>query len=173
MILLRHGANPDPLDGGTSPVLAVMDKLMEYEESGSFPYQLVSCFKILLLALPFIELPYKVQKKMQFHPNKISISFNFQPLLFEARKEMFLRKYAALFQQKLIPLRSTFGVPELKHLSRFCCFRTKSTFRIFYSNYLFRCAVREELRKNFQLPNGITSLKIPKALKRYVDLMQE
>jgi hypothetical protein len=63
MILLRHGANPEPLDGGTSPILAVMDKLMEYSESGSYPYQFVSCLKILLLAIPFIELPYKVRKK--------------------------------------------------------------------------------------------------------------
>lgn len=62
MILLRHGANPCPLDGGISPVLAVMDKLVEYEESGSFPYQLVSCCKLLLLAIPFIELPYKVKE---------------------------------------------------------------------------------------------------------------
>lgn len=61
MILLRHGANAAPLDGGTPPALAMMDKLMEYEETGSYPYQLVSCLKILLLAIPFIELPYKVR----------------------------------------------------------------------------------------------------------------
>lgn len=60
MILLRHGANPIPLDDGTPPVLAVMEKLMEFEESGSYPYQLVSCLKLLLLAIPFVELPYKV-----------------------------------------------------------------------------------------------------------------
>lgn len=58
MILLRHGANACPVDGGNPPVLALMDKLMEYEES--YPYQLVSCLKILLLAVPYIELPYKV-----------------------------------------------------------------------------------------------------------------
>lgn len=73
MILLRHGANPEPLDGGTSPILALMDKLMEYKESGSYPYQLVSCLKILLLALPFIELPYKVTKE-----NAISLEKEFQ-----------------------------------------------------------------------------------------------
>lgn len=63
MILLRFGANPNPLDGGTPPVLAVMEKLMEFEESGSYPYQLVSCLKLLLLAIPFVELPYKVSNK--------------------------------------------------------------------------------------------------------------
>lgn len=77
MILLRHGANPEPLDGGTSPVIAVMDKLMEYQESGSYPYQLVSCLKILLLALPFIELPYKVTKENAISLRaRISISFD-------------------------------------------------------------------------------------------------
>lgn len=60
MILLRHGANACPTDGGVPPVLAVMDKLMEYEESGAYPYQLVSCLKILLLAVPYVELPFKV-----------------------------------------------------------------------------------------------------------------
>lgn len=35
-----------------------------------------------------------------------------------------------------------------------------------------RCAVRELLRRNFQLPHGIKALKIPRALKRYLDLMQ-
>lgn len=64
LILLRYGANPSPSDGGTSPVLALMDKLLEYEDTGSYPYQLVSCLKLLLLAIPFIELPYKVG--MQF-----------------------------------------------------------------------------------------------------------
>lgn len=39
-----------------------MDKLLEYEESGAYPYQLVSCLKILQLVVPYIELPYKVNK---------------------------------------------------------------------------------------------------------------
>lgn len=60
VILLRHGANSSPVDGGISPTIALMDKLLEYEESGSYPYQLVSCLKILQLVVPYIELPYKV-----------------------------------------------------------------------------------------------------------------
>lgn len=60
MILLRHGANASPIDGGTHPAIAVMDKLSEYGVKGSYPYQLVSCLKILLLATPSIILPYKV-----------------------------------------------------------------------------------------------------------------
>lgn len=120
MILLRHGANPNPLDGGSSPVIALMDKLMEYDECGSFPYQLVSCFRILLLALPSIELPYKVIKEIQFDSRNISNRILcLQPLLFEARRELFLRKYASLFKQKLISPSCAFGVPDLKHLCKF------------------------------------------------------
>lgn len=61
LTLLRHGANPNPADGGSiMPVIALLDKLIEYDENVSYPYQLVSCLKILMLALPFIEMPYKV-----------------------------------------------------------------------------------------------------------------
>lgn len=61
LIFLRYGANPNANDGGTSPVEALLEKLKEYDESSSYPYQLVSCFKIFMLAIPFIELPYKVK----------------------------------------------------------------------------------------------------------------
>lgn len=118
MILLRHGANPCPLDGGISPVLAVMDKLVEYEESGSFPYQLVSCCKLLLLAIPFIELPYKV-KECNLAENRIEFLISFQPLLFNVRREMFVKKYSTLFKQNIIETSRAFGVVELKHLCRF------------------------------------------------------
>jgi ankyrin repeat and SOCS box protein 17 len=60
MILLRYGGNPNGDDAGASPILALLDKLIECE-SGSYPYQLVSCLKLLLLAVPFIELPFKVR----------------------------------------------------------------------------------------------------------------
>lgn len=41
-----------------------------------------------------------------------------------------------------------------------------------YQNLVFfRCAIRERLRQNFGLPNGIADLKIPNSLRRYVDLM--
>lgn len=60
IILLRHGANPIPLDGGSSTVLALMDKLLEYEDSKSFPYQLVSCLRIIILSISCIEMPFKV-----------------------------------------------------------------------------------------------------------------
>lgn len=80
MILLRHGANPCPLDDGSSAVLALMDKLMEHEETGSYPYQLVSCLKILLLAIPFIELPFKVQIRNAISSQQILNSIRFYVL---------------------------------------------------------------------------------------------
>jgi ankyrin repeat and SOCS box protein 17 len=65
LIFLRYGANPlATSDGGTSPIVALLDKLTDYDESASYPYQLVSCYKILVLAIPFIELPYKVSESL-------------------------------------------------------------------------------------------------------------
>ncbi|CRK91145.1 CLUMA_CG004831, isoform A [Clunio marinus] len=132
MIFLRFGANPNPLDGGIPPVLAVMDKLIEFQEMERYPYQLVSCLKLLLSVIPSLELPYK-------------------PLVFELRKTMFLDKYLILLKSKLIQPNMVFGVCNLKQLSR--------------------CAIRKDLMNNFQLPDGIKLLNIPKSLKRYIDLL--
>uniref|UniRef100_A0A336L9M3 CSON007105 protein n=1 Tax=Culicoides sonorensis TaxID=179676 RepID=A0A336L9M3_CULSO len=133
LILLRHGASPNPFDDGIPPVIALFDKLIEYQDR-RYPYQLDSCLRLLLRTLSFIELPFK-------------------PLIYEARKEMFIEKYEVLLEDKLIQPNRVFGVPELKHLSR--------------------CKIREELNKNCQLPRGIKQLKIPGKLRRYIDLMEE
>ena len=61
LIFLRYGANPIAGDGGSSPIEALLEKLREYDKSSSYPYQLVSCLKIFMLAVPLIELPYKVE----------------------------------------------------------------------------------------------------------------
>lgn len=98
MILLRHGANPTPDDGGASPIISILDKLLEYEKR-SYPYQLVSCLNLLLRCTAMIELPYK-------------------PLLYHVRKEMFLTKYSILLTDKLIPQEQVFGVPKLKRICR-------------------------------------------------------
>ena len=92
MILLRHGANPNPFDGSSSPVIALMDKLIEYEESGSFPYQLVSCLKILLLALPFIELPFKVWKKFNSFSKHFKSNFIFAATVIWSKEGNFSEK---------------------------------------------------------------------------------
>ena len=62
MMFFRHGADPNPNDGGIAPVMAALDKLNEYESSG-YPYQLVSCLKLILRAIPSIEIPYKVRRE--------------------------------------------------------------------------------------------------------------
>ncbi|XP_029710581.1 uncharacterized protein LOC109427438 [Aedes albopictus] len=98
MILLRHGADPNPDDGGSSPIISLLDKLREYENR-SYPYQLVSCLKLLLRCTIMIELPYK-------------------PHLFHVRKEMFQTKYRLLLEDNLIPLDQLFGVPTLKSICR-------------------------------------------------------
>ncbi|XP_055620669.1 uncharacterized protein LOC129764978 [Toxorhynchites rutilus septentrionalis] len=98
MILLRHGADPTPADGGSSPIVSILDKLLEYESRG-YPYQLVSCLRLLLRCTIMVELPYK-------------------PALFHVRREMFEKKYAPLLAEKLIPPEQLFGVPKLKRMCR-------------------------------------------------------
>ncbi|EDS45085.1 conserved hypothetical protein [Culex quinquefasciatus] len=98
MILLRHGADPNPDDGGAPPIISLLDKLRE-NENRSYPYQLVSCLKLLLTCTVMIELPYK-------------------PHLFHVRKEMFELKYGTLLQDNLIPREQVFGVPKLKLICR-------------------------------------------------------
>ncbi|KAG5681346.1 hypothetical protein PVAND_010790 [Polypedilum vanderplanki] len=134
LILLRYGANPIPMDCGITPTLSLLEKLIEYNETASYPYQLVSCFKILMLATPSIVMP-------------------FIPFVYKIRKQMFLKKYSMLIDNKIVMINRVFGVPELKHLCR--------------------CSIREVLRENCQLPHGIKLLKVPRSLKRYLDLLQE
>lgn len=55
----RYGAEPNPADGGISPVMALLDKLVESPKR-RYLYQLVSCLQIILRAVPIIEMPFKV-----------------------------------------------------------------------------------------------------------------
>uniref|UniRef100_A0A182W5C4 SOCS box domain-containing protein n=1 Tax=Anopheles minimus TaxID=112268 RepID=A0A182W5C4_9DIPT len=98
LILLRHGANPCPDDGGASPVLSLLEKLAESEDR-CYPFQLVSCLKLLLRTIVMVELPYK-------------------PHLYVVRKEMFHSKYAALLEDGLLSAEQVYGIPSLKHISR-------------------------------------------------------
>ncbi|XP_052868368.1 uncharacterized protein LOC128274269 [Anopheles cruzii] len=131
LILLRHGANQQPDDGGQSPVLSLLDKLAEYG-SRSYPYQLVSCLGLLLRCSTRIELPY-------------------QPYLYDVRRAMFETKYGLLLADGLIPRELLYGVPSLRQLCR--------------------CAIREVLRDNFQLPRGTLKLPLPRAVQKYIDLL--
>lgn len=55
----RYGASTHPSDGGTLPVIAILDKLME-SPTRKYQHQLNACLKIILKTLPQIEMPYKV-----------------------------------------------------------------------------------------------------------------
>lgn len=132
MILLRYGAEPSPPDGGSSPVISLLDKLLEKERR--YTYQLVSCLQILLKNISLIEMPYKL-------------------FTYEDRKNMFNEKYGVLFLDNIIQREQVFGVMTLKHLCR--------------------CRIRDLLRYNSQLPGGIETLRIPRKLQRYIDLMEE
>lgn len=142
MILLRHGANPTPCDGGIPPVIALMDKLVEYEESKSYPYQLVSCLKLIILSISFIEMPFKVRRDKAFYKSRRRCRFLLffffslficKPLVYETRKELFLKKYSTLFTENLIPWNRAFGVAELKHLCKF----VSSSFSSLVVNFSF------------------------------------
>lgn len=176
MILLRHGANPSPHDGGISPVLALLDKLVEFNETGSYPYQLVSCLKILLLALPFIELPYKVKWNFSSVNSRFNSFYILVAVIVRSEKANVSRKVLSIICPEIDSSKQRFRRRRLETFKQVCFLRTKTKTHsktLNLNDFPLRCAVREALRQNFQLPNGINSLKIPRALKRYVDLLQE
>lgn len=74
LILLRYGANPYPKDDGSNLVIALLDKLLEYE-SGDYPQQLITCLRILLSANPVIDLPFKVRRNIILVLKAIATSF--------------------------------------------------------------------------------------------------
>ncbi|XP_011295953.1 uncharacterized protein LOC101890633 isoform X1 [Musca domestica] len=137
LILLRYGANPNPPDGGSSAVLALLDKLTE--NGRNYVYQNVSCLQILLRNIPMIELPYK--------------EYDREPIIYSTRREMFFERYGRLLIDKIIPKEQVYGVMSLRHLCR--------------------CRIRDLLRHNGQLPDGIDTLRLPRRLQRYIDLMEE
>lgn len=57
----RYGAAPQPPDGGTSVIIALLDKLIE--NGRNYSYDLVLCLKILLRNVSMIEMPFKVSHK--------------------------------------------------------------------------------------------------------------
>ncbi|XP_002020380.2 uncharacterized protein LOC6595102 isoform X1 [Drosophila persimilis] len=132
LILLRYGASPHPPDGGTSVILALLDKLIE--NGRNYSYELVLCLKILLRNVAMIEMPFK-------------------PLLYGSRREMFFERYGRLLIDKIIGKEQVYGVPTLRHLCR--------------------CCIRDVLREQNQLPNGIDTLRLPMRLQRYIDLTEE
>ncbi|XP_026751544.1 uncharacterized protein LOC113511998 isoform X1 [Galleria mellonella] len=141
MILLRFGARITS-EASTNPVESILDRLKEYNRV--YPYELVSCLKLILRATPKVE--FTVNKQV-FEDLELPDDYNYQ-------RRMALEKYGEILEDRLIPS-SRCGIRpvELKHLCR--------------------CCVRELLWQNFELPFGIQKLPIPIALKRYLDLCED
>ncbi|TMW48278.1 hypothetical protein DOY81_006648, partial [Sarcophaga bullata] len=133
LILLRYGAAPNPPDGGSSVVMALLDKLIE--NGRNYTFQNVSCLQILLRNIPLIEMPFK------------------PIVVYDTRREMFVARYGNLLRDNILRFEQVFGVMSLRHLCR--------------------CRIRDLLRSNGQLPDGIDTLRLPRRLQRYIDLMEE
>ncbi|KAL7729301.1 hypothetical protein ACLKA6_008880 [Drosophila palustris] len=97
LILLRYGASPHPPDGGTSVIIALLDKLIE--NGRHYCYEQVLCLKILLRNVAMIEMPFK-------------------PILYASRRETFFKRYGILLMDKIIDKEQVYGVPTLRHLCR-------------------------------------------------------
>lgn len=142
MILLRFGARVTSDITSTNPVESVLDRLNEYNRK--YPYELVTCLKLILRAVPTINLT--VDKNLFKHLD-LPVNYNYQ-------RKVVIEKYGDILLDHLVPsTRCGIQPVELKHLSR--------------------CAVRQALWKNFQLPLGIYKLSIPETLKKYLDLMDD
>ncbi|XP_067617259.1 uncharacterized protein stops [Eurosta solidaginis] len=76
-----------------------------------------------------------------------------KPIIYSTRREIFFKKYGRLLIDRIITKEQVYGVVSLRHLCR--------------------CRIRDLLRQNCQLPNGIDTLRLPRRLQRYIDLMEE
>ncbi|XP_017874100.1 PREDICTED: uncharacterized protein LOC108621346 [Drosophila arizonae] len=97
LILLRYGAAPQPPDGGTSVIIALLDKLIE--NGRNYSCELVLCLQILMRNVPMIEMPFK-------------------PMVYGTRREMFFERYGRLLMDKIVGKEQVYGVPTLRHLCR-------------------------------------------------------
>lgn len=70
------------------------------------------------------------------------------------QRDIIIEKFPYLIEDGIVPIqRCGIQPPELKHLCR--------------------CCIRQNLWKNYMLPNGIRMLPIPDFLHRYLDLLQD
>jgi ankyrin repeat/SOCS box protein 17 len=149
LLLLRYGASiVTDCENDEVPVKTSLTRINGFCNL-NFPFNQtegpIICLKILLRAVPTMAtLPCE-----HFDGNVCVIigsknEFGVTRLYFHPK----------LLQEGLIPpSRSELTPPELKHLSR--------------------CAIRRVLRENWQLPEGIRSLKIPPSLQNYLDLLED
>ncbi|KAF9422131.1 hypothetical protein HW555_002152, partial [Spodoptera exigua] len=140
MILLRFGARITSDVVSTNPIESILDRLNEYNRK--YPYELVSCLKLAMRAVPSISL--SVDKNVLKHL-ELPEDYNYQ-------RKLMLEKYGDILADHLVPAsRCGLKPVELKHLSR--------------------CKIRQILWSNFELPFGIQKLPVPMSLKRYLDFI--
>lgn len=109
-----------------------------------YPYELITCLKLVLRAIPTIK--FTVNKEIYKHL-ELPDDYNYE-------RKVVLENYPEILEDHLIPSsRCGLKPVELKHLCR--------------------CAVRQLLWQNFELPFGIQKLPIPMSLKRYLDIMDD
>ncbi|XP_053616529.1 uncharacterized protein stops [Plodia interpunctella] len=114
------------------------------EYKRAYPYELVGCLKLILRVIPTIK--FTVSKR-EFKHLGLSEDYNYD-------RKIALEIYSEILEDHLLPsTRCGLRPVELKHLCR--------------------CAVRQMLWKNFELPFGIYKLPIPPSLKKYLDLFDD
>lgn len=142
MILLRFGARIASDHVSTDPIESILDRLKEYNRK--YPYELVSCLKLALRAVPTLRLTID---KAAFKHLELPDDYNYD-------RKIVLEKYGEILEDHLIPSsRCGLKPVELKHLCR--------------------CLIRQLLWANFELPFGIQKLPIPMTLKKYLDLFDD
>lgn len=142
MILLRFGARITSDHVSTDPIESILDRLKEYNRK--YPYELVTCLKLTLRAVPTLRLTVD---KAAFKHLELPDDYNYH-------RKIVLEKYGEMLQDHLIPSsRCGLRPVELKHLCR--------------------CLIRQLLWANFELPFGIQKLPIPLSLKKYLDLFDD
>ncbi|XP_063537840.1 uncharacterized protein LOC134747184 [Cydia strobilella] len=141
-ILLRFGAQIFSDNVSTNPVESILDRLKDYNRV--YPYELVSCLKLVLRAIP--KITFTVDKRA-FEHLELPDDYNYD-------RKVALEKYGEILEDHLIPSsRCGLQPVELKHLCR--------------------CVVRKMLWHNFELPFGIPKLGVPVALQKYLDLLDD
>lgn len=142
MILLRFGARIQSDNVSTNPLESILDRLNEHNRK--YPYELVTCLKLGLRAVP--KITFNVEKRV-FKHLELPEDYNYQ-------RKIVLEKYGDILEDHLIPSsRCGLRPVELKHLCR--------------------CTVRQTLWENFELPFGIQKLPVPQTLKKYLDLCDD
>lgn len=142
MILLRFGARLTADHVSTNPIETILDRLNEYNRQ--YPYELVTCLKLSLRAVPHLNLTVD---KNAFKHLELPEDYNYQ-------RKVALEKYGDILNDHLVPSsRCGLQPVELKHLCR--------------------CQIRHVLWRNFELPFGIQKLPIPISLKKYLDLCED